>query len=63
MNINDIKEELAKLEPEAEAAWNEFKRLQVTVEPAQQTWYALHRRCEQLRATIELLEQKGEPES
>lgn len=58
MNIEDIKAELAKLAPETEAAWNEYKRLQATVVPAQQIWYSLHKKCDQLRSAIELLEPK-----
>lgn len=61
MNIEDIKTELAKLEPEADAAWKAFKALEEQALPLRDKWYALHRRCEQLRSAIELLEPKGEP--
>lgn len=56
MNIEDIKAELAKLSPEEDAAWHEYKRIELTAQPAKEIWLALHRRRDQLRAAIEILE-------
>lgn len=62
MNIEDIKSELAKLSPEDDAAWEEYKRQEMAAQPAKEKWLALRRRMEQLRAALEILEPKGEPE-
>ena len=60
MNIEDIKAELAQIEPEADAAWTEYKRLEQLSKPAQDRWHAIYTRVNALRSALEVLEPKGE---
>lgn len=58
MNIEEIKAEIERLQPEAEAAWLEFKRVEAQVIPFRDRWFELHRRVGDLKSALSVLEPK-----
>jgi hypothetical protein len=55
MSIEEIKAEIAKLEPQEREAWKKLKAAQATLQPVTDEWYALNQRIGNLKAAASIL--------
>ena len=55
MSIEEIKAEIAKLEPQEKEAWQKFKDAQAGIRPVENEWHRIAQRISNLRAAITIL--------